>query len=416
MATIPLHPTEHETDLIEAPAAPPDEPALRFNPERGPVHELRQFEQNLPGGPEPWHRRLAWLRNLALFVLLPTLAVAIFEYGVVANQYESETHFVIRTAGQSGSAGSGLGQLLGLDPNPTAADSQTVVDYLLSHDAVASLERSVGLRAMFRRPDADIFSRLADNAPPETLLRYYRTMVDVEVGRDAGITRVAVRGFRGADAQRLAEALLVIGERRVNEFNKRLLESRLAAARESLQAAEAGVSDTQAALSGLRESARDADPERTSAARIAMVTQMQSDLAQARARLAGMAAAVRPDSPQYVAQAAQVRAIEQQVGAAQASLTGSAQATASGLGRFEGIRFRQELAAKRYEAATAALDTAREQALRQQLYLVRIVEPNAPGKALYPKRMKLIGTVFFALLLAYAIGWLILAGVREHAA
>ena len=147
-----------------------------------------------------------------------------------------------------------------------------------------------------------------------------------------------------------------------------------------------------------------------------MVTQMQGDLAQARARLAGMAAAVRPDSPQYVAQAAQVRALEQQVGAAQASLTGSAQATANGLGRFEGIRFRQELAAKRYEAATAALDTAREQALRQQLYLVRIVEPNLPAKALYPKRLKLVATVFFALLLIYAIGWLILAGVREHAA
>lgn len=413
MATIPLPPPDHETDLAEPPA-PSGEPAALFP--REPAHALHRFEQAAPDGPEPWRKRLAWLRNLALFVLLPTLAVAIFEYGLVANQYESETHFVIRTAGQSGSTNSGLGQLLGLDPNPTAADSQTVVDYLLSHDAVASLERAVGLRAMFRRPEADIFSRLDTDAAPETLLRYYREMVHVDIGHEAGITRIGVRGFRPADAQRLAEALLVIGERRVNEFNKRLLTNRLAAAREALQAAEAGVSDTQTALSGLRQSARDIDPERTGTARIAMVTQLQGDLAQARARLAGMAAAVRPDSPQYVAQAAQVRALKQQVDAEQASLTGSPHATATGLGRFEGIRFRQELAAKRYETATAALDTAREQALRQQLYLVRIVEPNLPAKALYPKRLKLVATIFFALLLIYAIGWLILAGVREHAA
>lgn len=47
--------------------------------------------------------------------------------------------------------------------------------------------------------------------------------------------------------------------------------------------------------------------------------------------------------------------------------------------------------------------------------MVRVVEPNLPVKALYPQRLKIVATVFFALALAYAIGWLILAGVREHA-
>jgi capsular polysaccharide transport system permease protein len=46
---------------------------------------------------------------------------------------------------------------------------------------------------------------------------------------------------------------------------------------------------------------------------------------------------------------------------------------------------------------------------------VRVVEPNLPGKALHPQRLKITATVFFSLLLSYAVGWLILAGVREHA-
>jgi capsular polysaccharide transport system permease protein len=35
-------------------------------------------------------------------------------------------------------------------------------------------------------------------------------------------------------------------------------------------------------------------------------------------------------------------------------------------------------------------------------------------KSLYPERGRIVITVFFSLLIAYAVGWLMLAGVREH--
>jgi capsular polysaccharide transport system permease protein len=39
-----------------------------------------------------------------------------------------------------------------------------------------------------------------------------------------------------------------------------------------------------------------------------------------------------------------------------------------------------------------------------------------PVKSTYPERWRILGTVVVALLLIYSIGWLIVAGVREHAA
>ena len=66
--------------------------------------------------------------------------------------------------------------------------------------------------------------------------------------------------------------------------------------------------------------------------------------------------------------------------------------------------------------AAASLEKAREQAIQQQLYLQRVVNPNMPVKALYPERGRILGTVLVSLLLIYSIGWLIVAGVREHAA
>jgi capsular polysaccharide transport system permease protein len=107
--------------------------------------------------------------------------------------------------------------------------------------------------------------------------------------------------------------------------------------------------------------------------------------------------------------------MQAQVGAVKAGLAGPRAAMAPGLGAYESLRLRQEFAAKRYEAAAAALELARTETLKQQLFVARVVEPNLPVKALFPERLKSIATVFLASLLIYGIGWLILAGVREHA-
>ncbi|MDG2527284.1 capsule biosynthesis protein [Caulobacter endophyticus] len=388
------------------PAAPPASKRRAWTPERAPT-ELRQ---------KSWRARLTPWRGLLLVVLLPTLLVAGFEYLVAADQYESEAHFILRGAQPSGGGG-GLGQLLGLGgAAPNATEAYGVSDYLLSHDAVAAARRTLDLPTLFRRPEADPLTRLWSGHPqPETLLKYYRRQVDVRFDADTGITRLSVKAFRPADARDLAETLLRLGEARINTLNQRSFDNGLSVARRQLAEAEAGVAASQATLTGFRQSGRDIDPERSGAAQIALASVLSQQLAQARAQLAGMGRSVSPDSPQYVALAAQVRGLEGQVAAAQSRLAGSSGSIAPGLGVYEGLRLKQQFAAKRYEAAAQALETARERSLTQQVFLVRVVEPNLPGKALHPQRLKITATVFFSLLLTYAVGWLILAGVREHA-
>jgi len=364
---------------------------------------------------QSWRERLKASRVFLLLVVLPTLLVAGFEYLVAADQYESEAHFVLR--GAQPSSGGGLSQMLGLGgSNPTTTEAHGVGDYLLSHDAVAATQRTLDLPALFRRPEADPVTRLwPANPQPETLLKYYRRQVDVRFDSETGITTLSVRTFRPTDAHDLAETLLRLGEARINTLNQRSLENGLSVARRQLAEAEAGIADSQSTITGFRQAARDIDPERTGAAQIALTSGLMQQLAQARGQLASMGRSVSPISPQYVALADQVRGLEAQAAAAQARLAGSAGSIAPGLGTYEGLKLRQQFAAKRYDLAAQALATARERSLTQQIFLVRVVEPNLPGKALYPKRLTTVATVFFCLLLTYAVGWLILAGVREHA-
>jgi capsular polysaccharide transport system permease protein len=54
------------------------------------------------------------------------------------------------------------------------------------------------------------------------------------------------------------------------------------------------------------------------------------------------------------------------------------------------------------------------EAMRQNLYLVRIVDPGVPDDALYPKRILNTVTVFAVLLLIYWLSTLIWTAAREH--
>lgn len=398
------------SDAPDTPAPPLETPPPATVPT--PPYELDRLDDNGDG-----HGRKGWrsLLPLLLLVVLPTLLVAGFEYLVAADQYESEARFIVR-APQSAPSASSLGQMLGLANPTTPADAHGVSEYLVSHDAIDAIGRKA-LTAIFRRPEADPATRLWYADPqPETLLDYYRDMVRIGAASETGITTLRVRAFRPDDARTLAQRLLALGEQRVNRLNQRMLTDGLAAASRQVEEAEAEVEASEVALTRFRQANRDIDPERTGAAQIQVAATLEQQAAAARAGFQAMAAKISPSAPQYAAAARQLQALEGQVAAARARLAGSERSLAPKLGAFEKLRVEQDFAAKRYQAASTSYQSAREQLLKQQLFIVSVVEPNLPGKALYPKRLMTVATVFAGLLLAFAIGWLILAGVREHAA
>jgi capsular polysaccharide transport system permease protein len=362
----------------------------------------------------------AWAkRNRAflLIVIVPTLVTAAYYYLVAADQYQSEAHFVVRTADSSPGLSSGFGQFLGMTPgiSQTRSDALSVNDYLDSQDAVLNLNRRVNIIDRFRRPEADIATRLQSAYPtPEALLKYYRKQVSVHFDSDSGITKLQVRTFRPADSYAIIKQLMLMGEQRVNLLNQRSLTDTLSSAGRQLADAETALAAFQVRMTSFRQQRGDIDPEGSGRAQIGLVSTLSIALTQARAQLASMQGIISPSSPQYVATAARVRALSAQVAGQSGKLVVGGDAIAANLGNYEDLKVRQEFAAKRYEAAAANLEKARDQASKQQLYIVRVVEPNLPVKSQFPERGRIVLTVFFSLLITYAIGWLVMAGVKEH--
>ena len=345
-------------------------------------------------------RALAWIRQKRMFLLvvvLPTLIAAGYYYLIAADQYESEAHFMVRAAEATPTPGTGLGQVLSSVAGPTTSQTEamSVADYLTSHDIVRALEGSVGLTERFRRPEADFVSRLrGDTITPEKLLKYYRKQVEVHFDSDKGITTLLVRTFRPQDSYDIIKALLTLGEQRVNALNVRSYKDSLSLASRQLREAEEGVARSQVAITQFRQSRGDIDPQGSGEAQIRLVSSLNQNLSAARAQLASMAGTIDPSSPQYVALSRRVQALQAQVAAQSGRLAGSGGTIAKDLGGYEDLRIRQEFAAKRYETAAASFEKAREQAQKQQLYVVRVVDANLPVKSLYPERLRIVATIF----------------------
>jgi len=364
-------------------------------------------------------RTLVYARRwFFLIVVLPTVLVGLYLYLYAANQYESEAHFLVHSAEktQIPSAGaSALSMLTGVGSGQNEAMS--VADYLTSHDAVAKLRQEDRLVERFQRPGVDLLSRLfGTNPTPERVLRYYQRQVKVKYDTESGITTIKVHSFTPQDSYDIAQKLLQIGEQRVNELNARSYHDEIANARRALDEAEAALTANDVAMTAFRHRSGDIDPQATGAAQLGLVSGLSAQLAAARAQLQTMAGVISPSSPQYQALAAHINSLQAQVDAQSGKLTGRADSITNDVSEYQALMLRRDFLNKRYEVAAASLEKAREQALQQELYLQRVVNPNMPVKALYPERARILATVLVALLLVYSIGWLIVAGVREHAA
>jgi capsular polysaccharide transport system permease protein len=360
-------------------------------------------------------RQRSRVRSLAfaLTVLLPTLLGGLYAFVIAADVYVSEAQFWVR--GNRQAQPSVLGGLLGAAGVATSAEEALAVQaYARSHDAVRDLETRVGLREIYTRPEADWWSRLAEDAPLERLVEFHRRMVEIRHDERSGITTLRVQAFRADDARRAAEALLELSEDLVNRLSQRSMEDALRLARTELAVAEQRAGEAREALDRFREGARELDPGQAGAAVRGIVAGLEGQLAQLRAEIGQKSTFMRADTPALAALRSRAVAIEQEVARERARLAGESGAIAGMIGGFERLMLQREFADRGLASALASLEQARVEAQRQQLYVVRVVQPQSPEEALYPRRWLLLASVVAAALILHCVSLLGYHAARDH--
>lgn len=364
-------------------------------------------------------RVLAWARThrgSLLCVVLPTLLATIYYFLIAADLYASEARIVVRSPSRM-QVGGIAGFLQGTAISRAQDDVYSVHDFILSRDALAALQKRLDLRAIFSRPGADFVARypnLLQRDSAEDFYKYYLHRVDVVFDATSGICTVVVKAFRPEDAQAVAAALLDESEGLVNRLNERSRANAIRDAEAEVRQVEQAVAQTQAAMLGYRKRENLLDPGKSSGAIFETQSHLQAELVTARSRLAELERS-SPDSPLRGDLRSHIAELERQIGAQKNQLAGGDGSMAPKISEYEQLQLRQEFAAKELASALASLEGARAEARRQQIYLDRVVEPNLPDKALFPRRLVSVLIVLISCFLVYSIGRLLLAGVQEHA-
>ena len=380
--------------------------------------------EEMPEGQQNW---LKWLlrKPFLLLVILPTLLAALYFYAVAAPQYVSEARFVVNSrssdANAQMSAMRGLaGAALGGFGGAASGEANSVRDFLTSLDAVKEADDRLDLISLWRRPEADFLARLWDTEP-ELLTRYYNSMVNVTLDPTTNVTTLRVRSFRPQDSLALAEALLESAESLVNRLSERARNDTLRLAQQEIDIAERRVLESRSAMVRFREQERDLDSAGTAQAAVALRGQLEAALAQARAELTERLQFMRPDNPALQVTRNRIEALERQIVAERSRHTDTNAVVDNAvlsrqLAAYERLMLERQFADQQLASATASLESARVEVQRQHLYLARIVQPNLAVYPLYPRKLTNLASIFVVLAIAYGIGWLLIVGMREHAA
>lgn len=356
-------------------------------------------------------------RWFSLFVILPSFVATIYYGFIAADVYVSESRFVIKVPDQRQSGGSSLGAILqGTGLSTGQEQASEITGYLRSRDALSDLSETVDVRSAFAAPDADPLSRfplIYQSDTFEDLYTYYGSMVSAMPDTDTGLTVLRVSAFTPEEAQEINLGLLNLGEELVNRLNQRVNARAIEETQDRVVVAQQRVREARIALSGYRNSAEILDPEQQGMGVLAVSNELIAQEAALRAQLAEIQRMV-PNHPSIPALRQRIFAVSQQVAEQTGRAVGSPSGLASRLTEYENLLMEQEFATQMLTAANAALEQARVEALQQQYYLERVVEPNRPDDSVLPARFKSIMAVLFASLCLFLVGWMLVVGILEH--
>jgi capsular polysaccharide transport system permease protein len=361
-------------------------------------------------------RRL--LKRLVVFVGLPTALAGIYFGALASDQYESYSLFTVQSSELRPNLGmEGLLAGLATGVNGSGQDALAVRDYVLSRDMLARLDKEHGFIAHFKAPHNDFISRLRQSASFEEAYDYFGHKVYADYDQTSGAITVRVRAFTADKAAEFSRSVLAYSEEMVNKLSERERHDRTAYAEADVNKAEERLAAARKAIVELQQKHADFNPQATATSAMEIRTELEGELAKARAELMQLKSFMNNDAPQVLAANEKVKSLSAQVAGESRRLVDPTKPNGlnAAYADFEGAMVEKEFAQKAYESAMANLEMARADADRQHRYLAIVASPSKPDESTFPHRIRSILSAAVLSFLLFGIGSLLTAAVREHA-
>lgn len=357
--------------------------------------------------------RLFWVT-----VIIPTTLASIY-FGLIASDvFISQSKFVIYNPQSPSPTAGGLGTLLAgsVFSNGTYG-VYAAQNYLQSRDALAQLQRSLNVEAMYSGRHADWVNRFGGliyfRKTFEELYQYYGHMVGIDVDPTSNITTLTTDAYTPDDAQKINAQLLAQAQQLVDRLNAGANAEGVKFYANEVVKDESQVQAAAMAIAHYRNAHRLFAPAPQSAIELQFIAKLQDHLLQQESTLAQMMVNT-PLSPQLPMLKRAIAATRTQIDAQQARVAGAPNSLASESVEYERLTLNQSFTEKRLAAAITALEDARIQAQKQQLFIETVVAPNKPDQALQPRRFRGVLATLIVGLLVWGVLSVVVGGIKEH--
>ena len=361
---------------------------------------------------------LLW--SFIICVMVPFIIATAYYATIATDRYAARAGFSIR--GIDTSAGiDGIGALTGLaSSGSTTSDSYIVLSYLASRELVEAIDAELDLRGAYASPDVDALSRLAPDANVEDFLKYWERRISTQFDPTSGIIEFEVQSFSPEHTRAIADTVLRLTQTLVNDLSANARSDALRFAREEVELQEHRLRDALGAIRDFRASEQSVDPSASAALEIQLIASLESRLIDVNARIAALRQTLDADAPSVNAlrrnaEALQAQIIERRRAIGTNVLDGTGvSAVTQQLALYEELEVERSLAQQAYASALVSLEQARRDADRQQRYLAIHLRPQVAQSAEYPRSLRDILVLSFALIAVWGIGSLITYSVRDH--
>lgn len=305
--------------------------------------------------------------------------------------------------------------LLSGSGSANTADMLLLRDYLLSVDMLQILVEKADFREQYAN-NGDFISRLGNsNAPLEELHDYYLKRVSVELDDYAGVLRINVEAYTPSEAHKIAQLLLIEGEKHMNEMGRRLAEEQVAFLESQVAELKKEFDSSRQDLLDYQNENGLVSPTNTVENINSVVATLEGQLAIAKARKTALSSYQSARSTEMMRVDSEISALNQQIQKERdrvAKQTGNALNAISS--EYQTLQLQAQFAQESYSGALSALQNTRIEAARKLKQVSILQSPTMPQYPEQPERLyNIVVFLVISLFLTLIVNMLILI-VRDH--
>ncbi|KQW54772.1 hypothetical protein [Ensifer sp. Root127] len=267
-------------------------------------------------------------------------------------------------------------------------DTAVLLNYLASPAIIQDLRAELDMHTVYGRGDIDVFSRLATDATRDEILEYWKKRSAAHVSPKSGIVELKITAFTPEDAHNLAELVLKLAERRVNQLSSGMWGGLLATTQRDVDNATNEVSDLRGRLRDTQNQTGVFDIELSAETIISVLTNVEASIAEVKSRRLALSQTVGPGSPQLSDLDRRLMGLEEQARELRSRTAGASRDGGENLADFSSVfdklKLDLQMAESKLKLAIEDLEKVKLVSTLQLVYVDSFTEPTLPDNSSYP--------------------------------